>query len=376
MSKSSDEEAQRGLLGGYSHHSKPKFLRPRLLEPARLLPRVLAAFIALFFLRQSYTFYSRQQPSHISSLSDTTQDVTITNTTPSKNDTVKTVKPSTESSHPTASWLSSWLPALTSKPSKTIIVAATSKENTTWFNEYFENDWDLAIYVVDNPNATYTVPRQGGNEAGVFLTYVVDNYDNLPDIMLFHHAGRYQWHNEDPMFDGVNVIKNLKLDHVQEQGYTTLRCSWFPGCPMNVEVIANHVDAWDEQKGQTAQRYLDWFPQRPLPDHLGAPCCAQFALTRSQVHLRAKSEYEHMRDWVWDDRLMAHNSGRVMEYLWHIVFSKDDVDCPDAGVCFCKKFGMCDLDCPEPGRCQGRWYMPPFWIKIPKTWPEKNRDVV
>jgi hypothetical protein len=33
-----------------------------------------------------------------------------------------------------------------------------------------------------------------------FYRYIIDNYDNLPDIVIFVHGRRYQWHNEDPLY--------------------------------------------------------------------------------------------------------------------------------------------------------------------------------
>lgn len=101
---------------------------------------------------------------------------------------------------------------------KAIIVASTSKEDTSWVHEHFP-DWQINIYVVDDQHANLTLFRNRGREASVYLTYVLNHYYNLPDYMVFLHADRYQWHNEDPMYDGVNPVKNLRLEHVKEVGY-------------------------------------------------------------------------------------------------------------------------------------------------------------
>lgn len=29
---------------------------------------------------------------------------------------------------------------------------------------------------------------------------MIDNYDHLPDLTVFIHAARYQWHNDDPLY--------------------------------------------------------------------------------------------------------------------------------------------------------------------------------
>lgn len=54
---------------------------------------------------------------------------------------------------------------------KTLVVASTSADNTTWFHEDLP-EWEKAIYVVDDPNAPLTVPTNKGRESMVYLTYV------------------------------------------------------------------------------------------------------------------------------------------------------------------------------------------------------------
>ena len=52
-----------------------------------------------------------------------------------------------------------------------MVVASMKKENTTWLQEYLL-DWHKSIYVVDDPTAELTVPKNKGREAMVVLTYV------------------------------------------------------------------------------------------------------------------------------------------------------------------------------------------------------------
>ena len=44
-------------------------------------------------------------------------------------------------------------------------------EDTSWVHEYLP-DWPSSIYVVDDPKAPLTVPKNKGHEAMVYLTYV------------------------------------------------------------------------------------------------------------------------------------------------------------------------------------------------------------
>ena len=65
------------------------------------------------------------------------------------------------------------------------------------------------------------------------------------------------------------------------------------------------------------------FPGIEIPEEIAAPCCAQFAVTREQVLKRPKEDYERYYRWVTTTDLEDYVSGRVMEYLWHIIFGKD-----------------------------------------------------
>ena len=60
-----------------------------------------------------------------------------------------------------------------------------------------------------------------------------------------------------------------------------------------------------------------------MPEHVGQPCCAQFAVSREQITKRSLEEYVSYRQWVLDTELDDEKSGRVMEYLWHVIFGKE-----------------------------------------------------
>ena len=226
--------------------------------------------------------------------------------------------------------------------------------------------------VVNDDNAELTVSRQGGNEAAVFLTYIINNYYNLPDYMVFLHAERYQWHNDDPMYDGIPAVKHLQLPHVKKVGYASLRCTWTPGCPDEIFPAQGTDDQRPDPFGirhAYTEAFGQFFPDVELPEVVAAPCCAQFAVSRDQVRKRPIVQFERVRQWLWETTLAPAVSGRVMEYLWHILFSMDAVSCPKTEQCFCERFGYCDLDCPDDGFCEGRYWFTPFFATFPPGWP-------
>lgn len=92
--------------------------------------------------------------------------------------------------------------------SKAIVTSVQRKDETSadWILEELP-DWQPYIYVTDRtsdekPDNNVTslaplasLPVNRGREASVYLTYIVQHYYDLPDIMVFIHGKRYQIHN-------------------------------------------------------------------------------------------------------------------------------------------------------------------------------------
>ncbi|KAF3918123.1 hypothetical protein ABW21_db0209635 [Orbilia brochopaga] len=257
---------------------------------------------------------------------------------------------------------------------KEVVVAAVKRDDVSWIETHLTG-WTPRIYITDahGDSDVLTVPRNKGREANVYLTYIIDNYDHLPDYMVFIHSLRYQWHNEDPMYDGVPVIKNLQLPYLSKTGFLPLRCSWQLGCPAELKPVHPYENARIDDRTHTEEAYArsfeQLFPNMTVPEVVGAACGGQFALTRQKILERPLSDYQHYRQWLMDTELPDSISGRVLEYSWHIIFGKPYVNCPPAKECFCNVFGLCDLECNSEMMCQKRYWLPRF-STIPKGWPE------
>ena len=61
------------------------------------------------------------------------------------------------------------------------------------------------------------------------------------------------------------------------------------------------------------------------PGQIGAACCAQFAVSRSRVLERPLKDYEHFRQWIVDTDKTDAKSGRVWEFLWHVIFGMEPI---------------------------------------------------
>ncbi|KAJ6070232.1 hypothetical protein N7467_011551 [Penicillium canescens] len=244
---------------------------------------------------------------------------------------------------------------------KVIVMAKLEEEHTEWVEQELP-DWQRAIYIVNpsretrsDANALMT-PFNKGHEAMAYLTYIIDNYNNLPATIAFLHAHRsgflMAWHVDAPLHDNVIAMRNLQLDFVQRNGYVNLRCNWNPGCK-GAHRFNKHVTDqiwWDVFEGTSTpplnmsspweMEYGDHKYIRK-PDEIGAACCAQFAVSRDQVQKRPLNDYVKIRQWILDTELNDASSGRVMEFLWHIIFGMEGVYCPDEQLCQCQVYGRC-----------------------------------
>ncbi|EWC48679.1 hypothetical protein DRE_01901 [Drechslerella stenobrocha 248] len=176
---------------------------------------------------------------------------------------------------------------------------------------------DAALY---GDTASLTVPQNKGREANVYLTYIIDHYHSLPDYMVFIHSLRYQWHNEDPMYDGVPPVKNLQLSYLDKVGFQPLRCTWHLGCPAElrpIHPIAGRIDDRSHTEEAYARAFEELFPNATVPEVVGSACGAQFALTREKIRERPLADYQRYRQWLMDTELPDNISGRILEYAWH-----------------------------------------------------------
>jgi Protein of unknown function (DUF3431) len=120
--------------------------------------------------------------------------------------------------------------------------------------------------------------------------------------------------------DGVPMMQNLQIPYVQSQGYVNLRCVWTLGCPAELHFEANKTQPhwlFRQHEIQFPSVWSKLFPDTELPQIIGQPCCAQFAVTREVVKSRALADYKRYRDWLIETDMYDINSGRVFEYIWH-----------------------------------------------------------
>lgn len=154
---------------------------------------------------------------------------------------------------------------------------------------------------------------------------MIDNYDALPQYIFFIHAQRFQWHNDNPDYDGVPLLRSFQFPYLRESGYVNMRCVWAVGCPNEIYPYGDEAEE-TEGKDTTARMiyrsaFQEILPEKEVPRVVSASCCAQFALTREKIRSRPREDYIRMRQWLLETPLEDSLAGRVFEYSWHSKFS-------------------------------------------------------
>lgn len=103
------------------------------------------------------------------------------------------------------------------------VVVARFKENIEWLNDISDN---CIIYnkhspLPDDNLIQHSLPNIG-REANTYLNYIIDNYNNLPDVVVFtqadighhiHPRGSHNWNPDNKNFEYLIKIKDQAFEN-------------------------------------------------------------------------------------------------------------------------------------------------------------------
>lgn len=249
------------------------------------------------------------------------------------NPTSSTWQPTTMLTHSTAAATPS--PPL---PDRIVVMAKLPADDIDWVHTDLP-DWQSAIYEIDTEtphnestldpltNSTLRRLRNKGREANAYLAYIIQNYHNLPSTIAFIHPHRdgypAAWHTDNDAHSNALSLQTLNIDFIQRNGYANLRCIHDPGCPD--EVVPFRDPPEKPHEAAMPRAWLDLFGSTDVPGVLATPCCAQFAVSSAQVRKRPLDAYIRYYKWLMETPLEDFISGRVFEYLWHVLFGQEPV---------------------------------------------------
>lgn len=186
-------------------------------------------------------------------------------------------------------------------------VVSRYKKNTDWVYK-LKNINKFYIYDKETPENEYNIPFNKGNEASVYLKYIIDNYDNLTDFTFFIHDDEYAWHHSGSiinLFDDA-VTSNKLYYNINDK------------CVLG-SIISHH---WHNDILIWYNNYIEkYIPINTLPSkdwtngHRGS---AQFLVHKSLITKLPLVFYENLYNWIITADMTNEKSGRFLEWTWHI----------------------------------------------------------
>ena len=186
-------------------------------------------------------------------------------------------------------------------------VVSRYKKNVNWVYN-LKNINDFFIYEKEMPESRYNIPVNKGNEASVYLKYIVDHYDTLADFTFFIHDEEYAWHHKGSV---VNLLDEAVLSNKLYYNINT----WILG---GIKAEVKLYDDICKFYKQFIEKYIP-LSSLPNPDWThGHRGCAQFLVHKSLITKLPLQFYQDLYNWIITTDLSNYWSGRYLEYTWHI----------------------------------------------------------
>ena len=161
--------------------------------------------------------------------------------------------------------------------------------------------------IYDNDNDS-DYNSNNGNEAKVYLKYIIDNYDNLSDFTFFIRDNVCDWHlskSIDLMLDEAVASGELFYNVNDRCIFGSILCN----------PCYNDILCW---YNTFIEKYI---PFNTLPNKdwtVGYRGSSQFLVHKTLIRKLPLEFYENLYNWTVNTILINDKSGRFLEWTWHI----------------------------------------------------------
>jgi len=196
----------------------------------------------------------------------------------------------------------------------TNIVVSRYKKNVDFVYRINNNqNINVLIYDKENPNNPLNVPVNKGNEASVYLKYIIDHYDNLSDYTFFIHDEEYAWHHSGSLIDKYKeaVASKKKYYNINDK------------CSNSMKSVLRECQEkkWLHDFLGWYQQFLDtYIPFNQLDLTTSYRNSAQFLVHKDNIRKLPKQLYIDLYEWIITTNLPNSQSGRYLEWTWHIMW--------------------------------------------------------
>ena len=187
------------------------------------------------------------------------------------------------------------------------IVVSRYNKNVDWVYR-LKGENKIFIYDKETPENPYNIPVNKGNEASVYLKYIIDHYDNLSTYTFFIHDDEYTWHHFGSIVDKFDeAVSSHKM-------YYNINDNCVLGSILTNEWYSDIIEWY--------KLYVEnYIPLHTLPNKdwtNGYRGSAQFLVHKQIITNLPKKFYEDLYHWIITTDMPSSKSGRFLEWTWHL----------------------------------------------------------
>lgn len=239
-------------------------------------------------------------------------------------------------------------PSPTPAPEKLVVKVQLEGEDLNWLLKLLP-EWRNQVITIDRAFAHLHDDAQRvdkGRVADAYLGWLITNYNNLASTIVFvppnlekQEKDKAKWRL--PHKDLIRSIQDLQIPHIQSSGYAPLHCPTKQECEDTILPFRHPPDEYRTLEVKMAKAWEQMFNNTDVPKELASPSGSSFVVSREQVRKRTVGEYMRYWNWLAKTKMDDDSAGAVVERLWHVVFGREGVWCPQEDVCQCEVFGRC-----------------------------------
>jgi len=168
-----------------------------------------------------------------------------------------------------------------------------------------------------------------GREAMIYLAYIYDFYDSLPDIMIFTHGYEEDRRSYRPFESTVELLDRLDLDAVFEQKFI----------PFNFKSPYKDPSHPFTENPFISTAFLEHFAGESLPVAMNGSC-SQFAVSKDAIHALPRQRYKQHLELLRVAYATTDQAGKAWDYMWTWLFLHE-ARAPIPFKALCKNWHVC-----------------------------------
>tara|TARA_X000000368_G_C23001654_1_gene699247 strand:+ start:782 stop:1363 length:582 start_codon:yes stop_codon:yes gene_type:complete len=191
---------------------------------------------------------------------------------------------------------------------KTHVIIAHYNENLDWTKNLI-----YPYTIVSRNNIPKEVAPNKGYEASAYLEYIINNYENLPDICIFVHGHRNDWHHKENIDE---KIKNLDFSY-----------NYYNINELKTDYLKNHIKEFSILKNYI-YIFNNILNKQIIVQNIKYKPCAQFYVKKENILIHSIDIYKKLYNFLMTTNIHSFWSARFFEYLWHFIFTNnyEDID--------------------------------------------------